>query len=123
MLRLASVAAALALALAGCGGSGDSAAKDAVRHVIAQDGNPWRLFLTKPGSISCRIQAGGVVTTILHGTCSTLVTVHKDGSAVVRFVEAWGSSSASYTMEYTVAKSGRITGYRNYGVTPPQYGA
>jgi hypothetical protein len=120
----------LAVAAGGCGGSGNGArGREAVRQVLASpqghylvstQNGPYSLFPSKPASVPCHIPAGGVTSRLLPGTCATLVTVRKDGSAVVRFVETWGNGIASYTMEFSVAKSGHITGHRDYGQGPPQ---
>ena len=120
MLRAGLVVVVLAVSAVGCGGSASGRANEAVRQVLARSGNPWHLFPSKPASVRCRIPAGGVTSRLLPGTCATLVTVRKDGSAVVRFVETWGNGAASYTMEFSVARSGRVTGHRDYGQTPPQ---
>ena len=84
-------------------------------------GNPYRLFPSKPTSVHCRIPAGGIKETLLPGTCTTLVAVSENGSAVVRFVMTWGSGIASHTWAFSVSKSGRVIGRREYGQPPPLY--
>ena len=113
----------LAVAVAGCGGSGSAGrAREADHDVFARAVDPWHLFLAKPGSTTCTIYSGGVLSVPHHGTCSTLVTLKKDGSAVVRLHGWWDHHAAWHFWEYSVSDSGRVTGLLDEGNFTPGEG-
>jgi|SRR5579859_5356685 len=101
--------------------SSNARAQDALRRVMATPGgNPWRLFPTKPGSAPCKLWGGGVVTTYTLGTCSTSVTLAKNGQADVRFHGSWGSGWLLW--EYRVSGDGHVTPIRSDGNVIPGEG-
>lgn len=113
----------LAVAVAGCGGSDSTArAREALHAVFARSLNPWHLFPAKPGSRACTVYTGGVVSVPHHGTCSTLVTLKKDGSAVVRLHGWWDHNAVWHFWEYSVSTGGRVIPLLDVGTLTPGEG-
>jgi len=125
--------AAVVVVGSGCNNRGDGEKEPvAVKAVFETNLSMSGLFPTTPKTVRCVIPGGGPAPGIrIPGTCTTLVTIAGDGSAVVRLRETWdghhfngpGSSARpglEHTWEFTVTKSGRVRSSRDYGDFPPQ---
>jgi hypothetical protein len=128
----------LGLMVAGCFGSGgntkrQAAASVAIRATMASVyGSGFAdLFPKREGSVSCAIPLGGPGIVYIPGKCATVVTLVAGGSAHVKFVETWdgrtfngpGSKARpglSFTWEFSVSPSRRVSRPRRYGDFPPQ---
>jgi hypothetical protein len=120
-LKRVLVLAVAAAFITGCGGSSSSErASKAIREAGAIFRSGPNLFPQRPGSTSCRIPAGGVTSHYVAGTCTTRVSVGKDGSAVVKLVETWGNGAASHTWQFTVSPDDHVTDSGEHGDVPPQ---
>ncbi len=83
----------------------------------SRGGNPWHMFLSRPGSIACHLTAGGVSPTTVPASCTTRAALHADGSAVVtlEITFKWEGSTDHHYWAYWLSQTGRITRTRNYG--------
>ena len=124
MSRGVCVAFVAVMVAAGCGSSWSGSTAKSVQEALAilapLRGGAFDLFPREPGSIACKIPAGGVVFHFVQGVCETRVRAGRDGGTVVRFVESWGRGAASHTWEFWVSRRGVVTRSRQYGQVPPQ---
>jgi hypothetical protein len=125
---LGAVVLGTCVGMAGCAGSGRTAARERDAIHAAASGVPrsWRSwflsFPATPGTKNCVIHGGGPAPGVfLDGTCGTRVTFDDAGSALVRFIQTW--SGSRYVWQIRVSRSGHVVRRSEHGDPPPQYWA
>lgn len=153
-------AGALFLVASGCGSIGKATSRSEISHrqraaisAALRAGGPWETarFPDSVGSRPCAVPVGGLSRRGIRGTCTTLVHLHADRSALVVIVEHWPKrefygvsdgmsrflavpgkpwrrlpscphcNALSFTYQVRISPSGHATLARMYGDFPPQF--
>lgn len=138
MERSALAVIVVALAVAGCSGSGRHTtsthhegaptrpAGGPVPIEIARSSSPlFGIFPDHVATRPCRIPRGGPALGSLRGTCSTRLRQEPRGRSAVQFVEHWRGTGIllarfTHTWRVLVGPSGRVLATRTAGAEAPQ---
>jgi hypothetical protein len=106
-------------ALAACGGSGHfAAAQRAAIAAVQRNDNLLRIFPDRPGTIGCRILAGGPVRNYYPGHCSTSVSVTARRIRLDFLERFHPGPGGSGTFTLILDRRNRIVGWHVHGSIP-----